>query len=165
MRELEEIEKLIKKKIPAEERVKVVAHTAGRIICSLAKHLIKDSGYGVVSTIMSREMRNLGKNDARNYMKIFGIREGDPKNASKLLRIAAFLLGLKLKIGDGESLVVECPYGASVKEFQEPFICNVCLEYCRGIVEEVLGPAFIFERTKWLVNGDECCAFKIRKSR
>lgn len=161
----EDVQQLVKNKLDLSERIATLAHTAGSIICSLAKHLIKDSGYSVASTVMTRELRSLGRKDARKYMEIFEIKERSQENASKILKIAATLLGLKLIVEKGETKIVQCPYGSCVKEFKEPFICNVCLEYCRGIVEEVLGSGFTFERIKWMVKGDEYCTFEIRKRR
>jgi predicted hydrocarbon binding protein len=161
--EPEEIQRLIREKIDEEKRISMLGRTAGSMICALAKHAIKTSGYGVVSKVLMRELRNLAKKDVKKIIEIFEIKEKTPENASRILKIAAYILGLKMVIKDEETTVVECPYGACVKEFRDPFICNVCLEYCRGAVEEMLGPEFIFDRVKWAVKGDDGCTFKIQK--
>jgi len=162
MNKTNEIEKLIKKEFNSDERVRFLGSTAGNIICILARHIIKASGYGVTSTILMRELRNLGKKDAKRIMEIFKIKERSPENASKILRIIAYAIGLELEIKDGHSLITKCPYGECVKEHKDPFICNVCLEYNKGVIEAVLGPKFTIDKSKYILT-DGVCSFTIFK--
>jgi predicted hydrocarbon binding protein len=161
--EIAELEQLIKSKLSSTEQTTLISYTSGSIICALAKYLIKATGYGVASTVLSRELRTIGKRDAEKIMKIFGIDKKTPENASKVLKILAFMLGLKYEIKEGRSYIKDCPYGACVKEFDEPFICNVCLEYNKGIVECILDQGFTLVRSKWRIGGDDFCKFDIRK--
>jgi hypothetical protein len=160
--ELEEIKKLLQKKLSEEEKIKLLGHTAGSIICILAKHLINSSGYGVISTILMREVKNLGKKDAEKIMKIFDIKRNDKESASTILKILAYNLGLELKRESGETIVTKCPYGESVRETGVPFICSICVEYNKGVVEAVLGPDFTIEKTKYLLT-DNMCSFNIKR--
>ncbi|MEM7821289.1 MAG: hypothetical protein QXX38_00505 [Candidatus Aenigmatarchaeota archaeon] len=88
-------------------------------------------------------------------MEIFKINERTVENTKKILRIAAIILGLKYGIKDGKIVIIKCPFNESFKG--EPFFCNICIEYCRGAVEEILGSNFIFKRHRRLIDGDEYC--------
>ena len=158
-----EFEKLIEEKIDLDDRIYFFGHTAGSIICALAKSLIKSGGYGVTSTVLTREIRKLGREDAKKIMEIFEIKQKNPENASKVLRILATIIGLEFETRGDRALITRCPYGQCVKEFYEPFICKVCLEYNRGVIEEVLGDNFTLDQPKWLINGDEGCQFRVKK--
>lgn len=162
MNELSKIEKLIKKELNSDKRVRLLGCTAGNIICILAKHIIKASGYGVTSTILMRELRDLGKKDAKKIMKIFKIKVKTPEDASKILRIIAYTIGLELEIKNGHSVVTKCPYGDCVREHKDPFICNVCLEYNKGVIDAALGPQFTIDKSKYMLT-DGVCSFTIYK--
>jgi predicted ArsR family transcriptional regulator len=159
----DEYKKMIEEKIKSDKRINFFGHTAGSIICALAKNLIKSDGYGVASTVLTREIRKLGKSDAERIMEIFDIKERTPENASKIMKIAAVMIGLKFEKKGVDTLITECAYGDCVKEYYEPFICRVCLEYNKGIIHGVLGENFTLDQPKWLINGDEGCSFKLRK--
>jgi len=159
---MKEIKKELEKRLTPDERIKLLGHTAGSIICTLAKYLIQTSGYGITSRILLREIRELGKKDAKKIMEIFGIKERSPENASKILKIIALNIGLKLEKRKNGTVVTECPYGECVKEFEEPFICKVCLEYNKGVIEAVLGPGFTLKRSKYLLDNG-LCDFRIEK--
>jgi len=160
--EIDEIGKILDEKMSTEGKLSIIRYTAGSIICILAKYLIKEIGYGVTSTVLTK-LRDIGKRDAKKLKEIFGIQGNDPVNASITLKIMALILGLKLNSQDGNTLVIECPYGKCVAEYNEPFICNVCLEYCRGAAEELLGKEFTLKQSKRLIDGDEYCSFDIQK--
>jgi len=161
--ELVQLQNLFKEKISIDERMKMRGKIVAQMICILAKYLIKDAGYSVATTIIQRELRKMGKNDAKKLMGIFKLKEGTPENASKILKIAAMILGLKLDVIDNETIVRECPQGEEALRLKEPLMCKVCSEYCRGIIEGVIGREFVLERMKCLVDGDEYCMFRIRK--
>jgi len=162
MNKLGEVKKLVKKELGPDKRIRLLGYTAGNIICILAKHVIKSSGYGVTSTILMRELRNLGKTDAEKIMKIFKIKKRTPENASKILRIIAYAIGLELKIKKDQSVVIKCPYGDCVKKYKDPFICNVCLEYNKGVIEAVLGSQFTIDKSKYMLT-DGACSFTVFK--
>jgi predicted hydrocarbon binding protein len=161
--ELIHLENLLKEKMSESERKRMMGRIVARMICSLTKHLIKNAGYSVATTIIERELKEIGKSDANELMRIFQFKKGDPENASKILKIASMILGLKLDVIGDETIIRECPQGSEAVKLKESLMCNVCKEYCNGIVEEILGDDFFLERTKSLVNGDEYCMFKIRK--
>lgn len=148
------------KKLSSEQKTRMLAFTSGRIISTLANYLIKLSGYNTTAKTLKRAIREIGKKDAEKIRKIFNIPKED---ASSTLKIAAQLLGLELTTKGNETAVIKCPYGENVKQQKEPFICNICLEYCNGIMEASLGPNFVLKRTNWLLDRKGCCTFKISK--
>jgi len=162
MNKLNEIKKLVNNKFNSDKRVKLLGHTAGGIICVLAKNMIRSSGYGVTSTVLMRELKELGKKDAKKIMKTFGIKEKTPENVSKILKIVAYAIGLEFQNKNNQTVITKCPYGECVKELNEPFICNVCLEYNKGIVEAVLGSQYTIDKSKYLLN-DGACSFDVHK--
>jgi len=48
-------------------------------------------------------------------------------------------------------------------KLREPILCNACLEYNNGILEEMLGDSYTLERTKWVFEGDRYCMFRIKR--
>lgn len=163
--ELKNLEELIGKKMNEKQRIWMLGKISSNIICRLAKHLIKNIGYAPVVTIIQRELRDTGAKDAENIMKIFDIKTRNPEDASKVLKIAAEILGMNLSIKGNETIITECPYGDAVKEFpyDQPFYCNICREYCRGLLQGVIGNGFSFSQTSSLSEGDRYCAFEIKK--
>jgi hypothetical protein len=138
---LKELEKRIEK-IPDREKYKFLSKFFVGIISNLAKRLIKYEGYPATRTIIQREITEIGRRDAIEIMKKFKIKKKSPENVSKILKIAALLLGYKLEVIDGETYVKECPFAVLAKETGEPLITQICSWYCNGIAEEVLGKEF-----------------------
>lgn len=163
LEELTNLERMLKEKMTEDERMKMNGLMVSKILGAISKRLIKTVGYDVTSTILQRELREIGKINAKELMGIFGFKEKTPENASKILKIATLILGFKLDVADGETVIKECSFGTESLQLKEPFLCNVCLEYCRGVIEEMLGGQFTLERTKSLVSGDPYCMFKIKK--
>ena len=163
IKELKEIEKEFREKINERMRTEAMAKLTSKMISTIARHLIRDAGYSVATTIIQREFREIGKNDAKEFSKIFNLKKNDLKDASKALKIAAMVLGLKLNAVGKETIIEDCPQGAQAVKFKEPILCNACLEYNNGILQEMLGDGFTLERTKWIFNGDKYCMFKIIK--
>ncbi|MDI6798784.1 MAG: methanogen output domain 1-containing protein [Candidatus Aenigmarchaeota archaeon] len=163
LKELEAIKKEFDEKITEEMRTEAMARISSRMISTIARHLIKDAGYSVATTILQREFRNLGRNDAKEFIDTFELKKNDYKDASKALKIAALFLGLKLDAIENETIVRDCPQGAEAIKFREPILCNACSEYTNGILQEMLGEGYVLERTKWIFKGDSYCMFKIRK--
>lgn len=160
--ELTQVEHMFKG-MPEKERMAMFGRMASRMICAVAKHLIKNSGYSVTTTVLKREFRDIGRSDANEIMRVFKIKEKTPENTSKVLKITALVLGMKLDVVSDETIIRECPHGAQALELKQPLLCNVCAEYCNGIVEGVLGERFKLDRTKSLIDGDGYCMFKLRK--
>jgi len=163
LKELKAIEKEFGEKITEKMRTQAMARISSKMISTVARHLIKDAGYSVATTILQREFRHIGRNDAKEFIDIFKLKQNDYKDASKALKIAAFFLGLRLDTVENETIVRNCPQGAEAIKFREPILCNACLEYNNGILQEMLGDDNILERTKWIFNGDEYCMFKVKK--
>lgn len=159
---LEEIKRKIEERLSPDERIKILGYSAGSIITILAKYLIQTSGYSTMSKVLLREIRKLGREDAKKIVKIFNINEKTPENTSQILKILALCLGLELEEGNGQTHVVKCPYGECVNKFREPFICKICSEYNQGVIEEILGPGFVFKRNKYLLK-DGFCDFQIER--
>ncbi|MEM7825887.1 MAG: hypothetical protein QW412_03455 [Candidatus Aenigmatarchaeota archaeon] len=162
VKELKEIEDEIYKKFEEKERMKMLGNIASKIICTMAKYLVKDTGYSATKRIIERELREIGKNDAEKIIKLLGI-EKNPENASKALKIAALILGLKLDMVNNNTIVRDCPYGAEVLKLKDPFFCVICHEYCRGIVEKIAGGNYTLVQTSSLTKGDEFCSFDVKK--
>lgn len=161
--ELREIEKEFDEKISERERKDAMTKVASRIISIIAKHLINDTGYSVATTILQRELRRMGREDAKNIAEMFNLKRNDTKDASKALKISALFLGLRLDVVENETVVRECPQGKEAINLKEPLLCNVCLEYNKGILEEMIGDSFLIDRLKWIFKGDEYCWFQIKK--
>ena len=161
--ELLYLENLVKKKISEDERKRMRGRIFAQMICSLAKNLVRDAGYKVATTIIKREIRKVGRNDANHLMELLGLKEKTVENASRILKVAAMILGLRLDAVGSETIIRECPQGMEAIKLNEPLMCNVCLEYCNGIIESVVGIDYKIERTKCIVNGDEYCMFRIVK--
>jgi predicted ArsR family transcriptional regulator len=160
--ELNKIEALLNEKLPHKERQEFASQILGTIIHILGKYLIRIHGYSTLSTVLKREMRELGKKNARMLKNLFGINETTEENVKTILNIAAIILGLKLGLRDGKKVVaVNCPFYETLKKFNEPFMCNACMEYNNGIVEELIGDKFEVKREKWLFNKDGCCVYGI----
>ena len=162
-KELKGIENEFEKRVTEKMRSEVMTKMSSRMISILARRLIKDSGYSVATTILQREFRAMGKSNAREFIDIFKLEKNSYRDASKALKVAALFLGLKLDTIENETIIKDCPQGNEAIKFKEPLLCNVCLEYNRGILEEMLGEDVTLERTKWIFNGDGCCMFKPRK--
>ncbi|MGC8811967.1 MAG: methanogen output domain 1-containing protein [Candidatus Aenigmatarchaeota archaeon] len=161
--ELKEIEDEIYKRLEEKERMKMLGNITSKIICTMAKYLIKDTGYSATKRIIERELREIGKNDAERITELIGIKEKTPENASKALKIAALILGLTLDVMNNNTVIKECPYGSEVLKFKDPFFCVICNEYCRGIVEKIAGENYMFVQTSSLTKGDEFCSFEVKK--
>lgn len=159
---LEKIKKTLEEKLSFDERIKLLGYASGSIITTLAKYLIQAYGYTTMKKVLLREIRELGRRDAERIMEIFEIKEKTPENASKILKILAICLGLELKEENGGTHIVGCPYGECVKKFKEPFICKICSEYNQGVIEFILGPKFMFKRSKYLLENG-FCDFQIEK--
>jgi|YelNatPaOPRAMG01_1025707.scaffolds.fasta_scaffold03472_13 predicted hydrocarbon binding protein len=163
IKELKKIEGEIYKRFEEKERMKMLGNITSRIICTIAKHLIKDVGYSATKRIIERELREIGKNDAEKIIQLLGIEEKTPENASKALKIAALILGLSLDIADNHTIIKECPYGAEVLKFRDPFFCVICNEYCKGIVEKIAGENYTLIQISSLTKGDKFCSFDVKK--
>lgn len=159
LKELRKIEREFKRKIPERVRIDKMGKMFGGIVSVLARNLIKDVGYSVATKIIKREFRSLGRNDAKYFIELFKLKRGSIKDASKALKIAALFLGLKLDVVGNETIVKDCPLGNEAIKFDEPILCNACLEYNNGILEEMLGEGKKLKRTKWIFEGDGYCMF------
>ncbi|MCS7105831.1 MAG: hypothetical protein NZ942_00740, partial [Candidatus Aenigmarchaeota archaeon] len=89
VKELEEIEKEFKKNVVEKTRIENIAKMSSRMVSVIAKHLIKNTGYAAATTILQREFREIGKNDAKKIAKMFRLEYNNHKDASKALKIAA----------------------------------------------------------------------------
>lgn len=161
--ELDSIDNLVKEKIPEKERIAMMGKVTSKFISSMAKHVIRERGYNVATKIMERELREIGKEDAKKIREIFDLNSNDPETLSKVLKIAAMILGLDLGIAGDETVIKNCPQGIEALSLKQPILCNFCLEYNTGIVEEILGKEFYLDRINWIFNGDDYCAFKLKK--
>jgi len=163
--ELKNLEELIRQKMDEKERIWMLGKVSSNIVCRLAKNLIKNIGYTPVVTIIQRELRETGMGDAKKIMELFKLESGSFESASKVLKIAAVILGMNLNIKGKETIITECPYGDCVKEFpyNQPFYCNICREYCKGLIEGVVGDGFTFTQTSSISEGNNFCAFEIEK--
>jgi predicted hydrocarbon binding protein len=157
---IDELEKLINKKLPETKKRSMVSRTLGNIISVLGKVFIRTQGYSTMKTILEREVRELGKKDAQELKKIFEFKEATKENVKKALNIAAIILGFKLDLLDGKVVAVKCPFHEALKEYEEPFMCNICVEYNIGMTEGLTQGKYTLKRLKWLFDGDEYCRFK-----
>ena len=163
--EMMKIEEIVRQKMNEKERIWMLGKISSNIVCRLAKQLIKNIGYAQVVKIVQRELREGGMNDAKKIMELFDLEPGKPENVSKILKIAAIILGMNLDVKEKETIITECPYGESVKEFpyDQPFYCNICREYCKGLIEGVIGDRFTFTQNSSLSEGDNFCSFETKK--
>ncbi len=162
LEELQSIESLIREKIPEKERATMMGRVMSRMMSSITKHVIKYSGHSIATKIMARELREIGKTDAKTIKEIFDL-DNSPESVSKVLKIAAMILGLELDVVEDETVIKNCPQGNEALELKQPLLCNFCLEYNNGIVEEMLGKDFYMERINWIFKGNNYCAFKLKK--
>jgi len=165
---LDELERLVNEKFPWEKRHRMAMLTMGRIVGVVSKNFIKTHGYSVATTVMKREIRKLGREDAKMITDAIGIDKVSEENIKSILNIAGIILGLKLELTNGREVVVkDCPFFESVKELNEPFICNLCTEYNNGILEglvrELGRRKFVLNPAKKLSRGDEYCVYKVLK--
>ncbi len=154
--ELEKLREIINAISPNKKAI-LASETLGNIMFVLAKHFTKIAGYSVASTVLQREIREIGKKDAKTLAKILNIKEVTLQNASKLLRAAAFIFGLELSPKGEHSIVTDCPFS---RVQGQPLICKICLEYNKGILEGFAGDRFKFTQIKSLGKGDEYCEFE-----
>lgn len=162
---LENLRWEIGQKFSAEQRLAEMGKIVGSLLSTVTARLIKDTGYSVVSTVLKREIHKIAKQNAEDIMKLFDLKETSPENTSKLLKLVALILGLKLDVVGEETVVRRCPQADMAKELKEPFLCNICHEYAKGMVEGTLGENFDFEILKSMGDGDEYCAFKTKEKR
>lgn len=155
-RELKRIKNEVKNKTAENYRVKIFA----KMILALSMFLIKEGGYSIARTIIKREFRKIGKEFAEEFSKTFGLQKNSVKNASKLLKIAATIFGLELDVAGNETIVRNCPLGREAIKLNRPILCDACLEFNNGILEEMLSKDYILDRTTWIFKGDEYCQFK-----
>ena len=152
-------------KVPEKEKIRSTSITLGNIICILAKHLINSMGYGIAARVISREIRELGKNDIKRLEKLFNMKKTF-KNKKRLTRLAGMLLGLDLRIvkdekGETHAFIMNCPFNEIIRKIHEPFICKMCEEYNRGVVESLFGPKFKLVPLKRMSEGDKYCKYHI----
>lgn len=159
VKELKEIKKRFKENF---YRIKEL-RTNQKIISILAKHLVKSSGYSIASTVLKREFRRIGKQNAERIVKIFGINGKGVVDAKRALKIAAMDLGVKLKVVDDVTVAEECPYGAEAVNNRERLVCQICKEYCNGIVEKILGDGYEVNQSQKISSGQKYCKFEIVK--
>jgi hypothetical protein len=161
-REMKGIESMVKERMNEKQRIWMLGKVSSGIVARLAKQLIKNIGYSQVVKIIERELKESGTNDAKKIMEMFDMDKADPKNASKVLKIAAVILGMNLDVKGNETVITECPYGDVVKEFpyNQALYCNICREYCKGLIEGVIGDNFEFSQISSMSEGNSCCAFR-----
>lgn len=160
---LKEIKNEINDKMKDEEQNKILTGIYGSMISSLLKRLIKLEGPTVASTILKREMREQGLHDSAMIKKTFGL-NNTPQDASKALKIAAFLIGYNLDVEGDETVVRACPFARMAIEHKEKAVCNVCTDYVNGLVEGVMGPDFQMEATHDTDREEPKCFFKLKRS-
>jgi predicted hydrocarbon binding protein len=161
--ELLYLQQLVREKLSEDEITQMRGRIMAKFICTLAKYLIKDAGYARATKAIQRGLRKIGEEDAKRLMRIFKLKEKTPQNASRILKIAAMILGLKLDVVEDETIIRNCPQGKEALKLKEPLMCKVCSEYCKGIIEGIIGKEFELKRIKSLVNGNKYCMFRIVK--
>jgi len=159
VKELEELKKMFKKNLCKVEELR----TNQKIISILAKHFVKTSGYSIASTVLKREFRKIGKQHAEKIVKVFGINGKDVVSAKRALKIAAMELGLRLKVVDDVTVAKECPYSVEVMNNGGELVCQICREYCTGIVEGILGDGYEITQREKIASGQRYCKFEIVK--
>jgi predicted hydrocarbon binding protein len=158
--ELDKLENLINEKLPSRKRQRLASQILATIVHILGKHLKRTHGYSVLLTVLKREMRELGRKNAILLKELFGVKEATEESIKSILNIAAMILGLELGlINEREVAAIKCPFYETLREFNDPFLCNACLAYNNGIVEELTGGKLGVKRVKWLFNGDGCCIY------
>ncbi len=148
------------KEIPERDKSKFFGRFFVSIISALSQRLIRYEGYSVTRKILEREITEVGKRDAKDIMKIFSLQERTPDNVSKSLKIAALILGFKLEVLDGETVVKECPFAMMAKSVNEPLIAEICSWYCSGIATEILGEDYKWLGTHDITKDVPICFFK-----
>lgn len=159
---LKNLEKEVKG-IPENERLKLFSRLYVSIITSLIKRLVRYEGYSVTNTILKREINNIGHKNAKEIIELFGLSEKSKDSVSKILKIAALILGFQLEVREGETYVKNCPFAAIAKEENEPVICEICSTYCSGVAEEVLGPQYNLQGFHDITKDVPECFFKLAK--
>ena len=134
-----------------------------KIISILSDHLIMSQGYGVVATILKREILEMGKGNARELKKNLEITEINQKNALSYLKIIAEALDYDVNIKDNSIAVKNCPFGIIAKNSKKKIICELCTNYCDGVTEELLGKIYKIKSDHDLDNNNVKCLFKIQK--
>lgn len=158
--EVEKLEEFVNKRV----KKGFTSKTLGKIISVLGKHLIKMQGYSILSTVLKREIREIGKGDAKLLKRALNIKVVGTDDIKLVVNAAALLLGIKLEVKDGRVVATKCPFREALDEFGEPFMCNACVEYNKGVIEELTNEKFTAERTKWLFE-DGCCVYQpVRKT-
>lgn len=159
---LEEIRKEIREHMKYEERNKILTGIYSGMISSLLRRLIKFEGYSAANTILKREMRDMGLHDSKMIKGIFKL--GDSKeDASKVMKIAAMLIGYNLDVEGEETIVKSCPFARMAIETRERTICSVCTDYVNGLVEGVLGEDYYMEAVHDITTEQPKCFFKLKK--
>ncbi len=159
---LKEINREINEKMKDLEKSKILTGIYSGMITSLLRRLIKLEGYGVTNTILRREMREQGIHDAKMIVKIFNLKNTE-EDASKALKIAAFLIGYNLNVEGEETVVQSCPFAKMAIETKERTICSVCTDYVNGLIEGVLGEDYYMEATHDITKDEPKCFFQLRK--
>lgn len=159
---LEELKKKLEE-MPKPERTKILGGIFTRIISTLTKRLIQHEGYAVTDTILKRELEEIGKHDAQLISNIFGLKTESPEDTSRALKVAALILGYDLKVEGDETVVNDCPFAVLAKENNEPRLCNICQDYCQGVVDGMLGKGQIIEGTHDFKSTPTKCYYKMKK--
>lgn len=162
-KELEKIKREFKRKVSEKKLNEIRMRVLSAMICVLARRLIRNTGYSTAATILRREFRKLGREHAITFSRIFNLKRGCIKDASKALKIAALFLGLHLSTKGSETIVTNCPQGEEALKWEEPILCTVCIEYNNGILSEMLGESYRIKRTKWIFQNDKYCEFRVVK--
>src|SRR5437867_7934357 len=134
------------KKMNTSDRVVASGKIWGQMLSSITKRLARTEGYSVANNILSREIREIGRQDAGRIIKEFDLKEKDVESAKTALMIAASQLGLELDIVNDKTVARGCPVGRIAKELNEPFLVNICHEYCKGVVEKIMGEKFTVDK-------------------
>lgn len=160
---ISELAKIIETKLTPNQRNRMTVDILGSIICVMGKSLAKIEGYSVVATVLQREMRKIGKEDAPKFLEIYGKKEVNEEAVKDVLRIAAMILGAQLGVYEDGIGLAECPFCELAKKFDEPFITNACLEYSNGILEGMVGDKFTLVESKKRIRGDAYCKYTVIK--
>jgi predicted hydrocarbon binding protein len=136
-------------------------NTNQRIVYRLMKNLVRSTGHHVATTVLKREFRSLGREDGEKILEVFRIKENGVESAKKVLKIAAMMLGLNLTVVENVTVAEKCPYCGQYD--RESFVCDLCREYCTGVVERVLGENYILVQSHKISEGQKYCRFDIEK--
>ena len=149
--------------LPKTERTKILGGIFTRIISTLTQRLIKYEGYAVTDTILKRELAEIGKHDAHLISDILGIKTKTPEDSSKVLKVAALILGFDLDVEGNETIVRECPFAVLAKENNEPRLCSLCQDYCQGVIDGVLGRGQVLDGVHDFKSTPAKCFYKLKK--